>query len=95
MNNFNNIKSLCLYHYQACPYCERTRQAIDSLNLADEINPKDILLNATHRKELMQGGGKKQVPCLLVVASNGKKEWLYESNDIISYLRYYAKQLQS
>jgi glutathione S-transferase len=36
-------------------------------------------------KELIQKGGKKQVPCLKII-ENGQESWLYESGDIIKYL---------
>jgi hypothetical protein len=36
--------------------------------------------------ELSQAGGKMQLPCLQIRHPDGT-EWLYESEDIISYLR--------
>lgn len=43
--------------------------------------------DGTHAKALMQGGGKTQVPCLRIEQADGKVEWMYESDDIIRYLR--------
>lgn len=39
---------------------------------------------AAHR-ELVEGGGSQQVPCLRI-ESAGAVRWLYESADIIAYL---------
>jgi glutathione S-transferase len=36
--------------------------------------------------ELMQGGGKTQVPCLRVKDQQGNSQWMYESDDIVRYL---------
>ena len=35
----------------------------------------------------MNYGGKYQAPCLRISEPNGEDEWLYESDDIISYLK--------
>ena len=82
------IKSLSLYHYDSCPYCARTRHAIDKLNANVEL--RNIHLEPTHSVDLLAYGGKLQVPCLLIEDEDGKKEWLYESNDIIYFLNIHA-----
>ncbi len=38
------------------------------------------------RKELINGGGKGQVPCLRIEDSSGEVTWLYESDDILRYI---------
>lgn len=38
-----------------------------------------------HATELMHGGGKTQVPCLLIQDESGNAQWMYESDDIINY----------
>ena len=35
---------------------------------------------------LIAGGGKPQVPCLLITGDNGTQTWLYESDAINAYL---------
>lgn len=40
-----------------------------------------------HAQALMQGGGKTQVPCLRIEQADGGVEWMYESDDIIQYLK--------
>ena len=37
--------------------------------------------------ELIRGGGKSQVPCLRIDHPGGTTQWMYESTDIIAYLR--------
>ena len=86
------ISNLSLYHYQACPYCGITREAINYIDL--DIDQRDILKQAKYRAELIKGGGKPQVPCLKIETKNGTTQWLYESRDIISYLQKHAVELK-
>ncbi|PKG82351.1 glutaredoxin [Colwellia sp. 75C3] len=80
-------KNLALYHYDSCPFCAKTRRAIDKLGL--EIELKNIQTNHQHRIDLQHGGHKTQVPCLRIEQAKGDTQWLYESDDIINFL---AKQ---
>jgi glutathione S-transferase len=49
------------------------------------LESRNIKENQNYRRELEQGGGKTQVPCLRI--DRGKEtEWIYESDDIIDYL---------
>ena len=77
-------RDLALYHYPACPFCLKTRRAIQRLSLNIEL--RDAQHDAVHRAALIAGGGKAQVPCLLITDAQGKPTWLYESNDINAYL---------
>ncbi len=52
-----------------------------------EIPQKNIFSHPEFGAELISGGGKSQVPCLRIEAESGEIQWLYESNDIIRYLR--------
>ena len=74
---------LALYHFPGCPFCTRTRRAIERLSLPIEL--RDAMSNATHRAELRAGGGEIQVPCLRI-EQDGESCWLYESRDIVAYL---------
>ncbi|KGJ86917.1 glutathione S-transferase N-terminal domain-containing protein [Colwellia psychrerythraea] len=76
---------MALYHYDSCPFCAKTRHAIHELDLSIEL--RNIQKNHQHRIELQQGGNKTQVPCLRIEQANGKAHWLYESDDIINFLR--------
>jgi len=51
-----------------------------------KIKSKNILADPDIKAELIAGGGKQQVPCLRIEEDN-KVRWLYESSDIIKYLR--------
>lgn len=77
-------KNLALYHYDSCPFCAKTRRAIDKLGL--EIELRNIEKNNQHRIELQRGGHKTQVPCLRIEQAKGDTQWLYESDDIIEFL---------
>jgi glutaredoxin 2 len=52
-----------------------------------KIPLKDILFHPDNNTDLISGGGKGQVPCLRIESENGGVEWMYESIDIIRYLR--------
>jgi glutaredoxin len=77
-------KGLRLYHFEACPYCRRTRRDIRLLNVP--IVQVDIKREPGAREALVAGGGKKQVPCLRI-EEGGTTRWMYESRDIAEYLR--------
>ena len=91
MDNLTQIKGLKLYQYQSCPYCAATREAINKTGLY--IEERDVLINPEYRKELVEGGGKPQVPALRIETNNGEVKWLYESKDIIDFLHFYVLQL--
>jgi len=80
-----------LYHYRACPFCAITRSALQNIDL--EVTERDIQKNADYRSELIHSGGKSQVPCLKIEA-DGREQWLYESQDIIHYLKQQANELK-
>lgn len=77
-------RKLALYHYPTCPFCLKTRRTMQRLSL--NIDLRDAQHDATHRAALVAGGGKPQVPCLLVTDDRGKQTWLYESDAINTYL---------
>ena len=78
--------NLILYHFESCPYCARVRSHIEALNL--NIEKRDIRLEPDYRQELIDGGGKSQVPALRMVADDGTVTWMYESSDIIDWLNH-------
>jgi len=45
------------------------------------------MFNARNNADLIAGGGKSQVPCLRIETENGDVRWLYESIDIVRYLK--------
>lgn len=72
---------LILYYYPTCPYCQKVTLFIERHGL-DNIELKNINQNQKAEKELIEVGGKRQVPCLFIDG-----EPLYESNDIINWLK--------
>jgi glutathione S-transferase len=52
-----------------------------------KITLKDVLSQPENSAELIAGGGKMQVPCLRVENVDGDTRWLYESSEIIHYLK--------
>lgn len=78
-----SVHGMSLYQLYACPFCVKTRRAIHKLNV--KIDIRDIGKNLEHRQALEAGGGRVKVPCLRI-EEKGEVTWMYESNDIISYL---------
>jgi len=75
---------LKLYQFQQCPFCVRTRRSIRGLGL--NIETRDARNDPRWHNELIEQGGKYQVPCLRIDKGNDDIEWLYESKNIIRYL---------
>jgi glutaredoxin len=76
--------SLALYQFHACPFCIITRRTMRRLGLNIEL--RDAQNDPQWAQELVEQGGKRQVPCLRIRKEDGKVEWLYESKDIMQYL---------
>jgi hypothetical protein len=55
--------------------------------LSLNIDRLDAQHDASHREALVRGGGKAKVPCLKITDPSGKSEWLYESGEIVAFLR--------
>ncbi len=77
-----NTQGLSLYYFQTCPFCRKVLAAMDELKL--EL--RDTRANSNFRAEQIAGSGKAQVPCLRIEQDNDIR-WLYESSDIIAYLK--------
>lgn len=92
ITNFKNIRSLSLYHFQSCPFSAVTRRVIDETGL--DVEQRDILLNPQHQSDLIAGGGKPQVPSLRIESYDGQIRWLYESADIIRFIRENAEHTE-
>ncbi|AEP28478.1 glutathione S-transferase N-terminal domain-containing protein [Brumicola nitratireducens] len=78
------LQEFTLYQFFACPFCIKTRRAMYKMNLP--IVKRNVSKGSPYRDELLQGGGKVQTPCLRIESATGTT-WLYESSEIIDYLR--------
>ena len=83
--NGKQIGGYQLYYFSTCPYCIFVRLALWWLNL--EIPLKEIMYHPDNKADLIAGGGKSQVPCLRIEGENGEVRWMYESTDIVRYLK--------
>jgi glutaredoxin len=75
---------LSLYQYEACPFCVKVRRFLKAEGIS---LPLVNALTEPGRTELLDGGGKNQVPCLRIKDKDGTVRWLYESGDIVAYLQ--------
>lgn len=78
-------RDLVLYQYRTCPFCIKVRQETRRLSLGIErLNVQKVGKN---REDLMLGGGQVKVPCLKITDQAGNSQWLYDSGEIVAYLR--------
>ncbi|MEO5969127.1 MAG: glutathione S-transferase N-terminal domain-containing protein [Bdellovibrionia bacterium] len=78
-------QKMSLYQFEQCPFCVRVRRVIRKLSLNIEL--RDTQKNPKFHEELLKGGGTIQVPCLRIEKDDGSVQWMYESADIILFLR--------
>lgn len=82
------VEGHSLYYYSGCPFCFRVQVALKINGL--EMEMRNIHHDSKHRQDLLGGGGRTMVPCLRI-EKNGKIEWMYESGDIVDYLKTIAQ----
>jgi len=78
---------LALYYYPTCPYAAMVVRVIEDMGL--DIELRNIFADPRWRQELIEGGGRRTVPCLRIEHEDTPVEWMYESYDIIDYLKEY------
>ena len=76
---------LALYEHELCGFCQSVRRSTSDLGV--EFESRNILREPCRRQELIEGGGKGMVPCLRIEYPDGRVEWMYESSDIVDYLK--------
>ncbi|MEJ2451363.1 MAG: glutathione S-transferase N-terminal domain-containing protein, partial [Gammaproteobacteria bacterium] len=81
-------RELALYQFKTCPFCMKVRREMKRLSLNIEL--RDAQHDQQHREQLLQGGGQVKVPCLHIPTQQGEDTWLYESDEVIKYLRQLA-----
>ncbi|MBP9760258.1 MAG: glutathione S-transferase N-terminal domain-containing protein [Candidatus Pacebacteria bacterium] len=70
-----------LYTSPACPYCKKVEAFMHEQGIAYE---ERSIVNAEYRDELIDKGGKMQVPFLVDTEHTVS---MYESDDMIEYLK--------
>ena len=73
------LENMYLYVKPGCPYCAKVDRFLAEAGL--EIEHRSVL-EGCNAEELRVLGGKVQSPCLVIDG-----EPMYESDDIIAYLR--------
>ncbi len=74
------MAELKLYISPTCPYCKKVVDFMQQHKISIPLVDRDF--SPENRQALLDIGGKPQVPCLII---DGKA--LYESNDIIEWLK--------
>jgi len=85
----DKTQNLSLYQLPACPFCVKVRRAMKREGLNIEL--RNINQKNNYREELIREGGKRTVPCLRIENPESEVQWLYESNDVIAYLKQLVK----
>ena len=83
------MSSFALYYYDQCPFCQMVLREMHNLPLKVEL--KNTLKDPQNRQDLIQGGGRSTVPCLRITDESNQVQWMYESRDIVQYLKQQAK----
>ena len=74
-----------LYYFATCPFCIKALLQLRLLGI--KVPLKNIHRHRQYASELLEGGGKIQVPCLRIDDGQSQSRWLYESSDIVRYLK--------
>ncbi len=80
------MADLTLYFMDTCPYCHKVLDFMRSQGI--EIPLKNLKEDPSYSQELIDIGGKKQVPALVI---DGKA--LYESDTIIEWLSTHRSEI--
>jgi glutathione S-transferase len=75
---------LTLYHIEYCPFCIKVRTVADSLGIT--LNLIEAERGSIARETVIALGGKSMVP-FLVDSNITPSVMMYESDDIIAYLK--------
>ena len=73
---------LTLFFRPTCPFCQRVLREAESMGVTFDL--KDISADEAAAEELIEKGGKRQVPYLV---DTDRDVAMYESDDIIEYLK--------
>lgn len=83
---------LLLYSSDYCPYCNYVLRAMKRMPMADgSVEIRGVDEAPQVRMEIARATGRRTVPVLRVVRGGGpeseRDEWLFESRDIVDFLR--------
>jgi len=78
-------KDLSLYQFVTCPFCIKVTRFMHTNAINIEL--RDAQRDSHYKSDLITFGGKQQVPCLRVAQKERTDIWLYESDEIIKYLK--------
>lgn len=80
------MQSHRLYYSNFCFFCHKVLSVLHGKN-----HNIDLASTSDHDnyQALVSGGGKGQVPCLRIEAEDGRVTWLYESDDILQYIKHH------
>ena len=81
----NAMAKMSMYQFKTCPFCVKVRRELKRQALHIEL--RDAKNDAGHKATLLNEGGRHKVPCLRIEKADDSVQWLYESNDIITYLK--------
>lgn len=81
-----------LYLSEHCPYCVKVRNAMEDMQIPYVLRPVIVRSETPIALELKGRGGKAQVPYLVDPDRNVE---MYESDDIIDYVRKHSDALLS
>ena len=70
-----------LFYKETCPFCKKVRSFIEK-NHIEAIEEVEIKADPADEDYLIEKGGQDMVPCLFI-----DDQAMYESEDIIQYLR--------
>ena len=73
-----------LYYYDSCPFCQRVLMAMQSLNV--NVEKRNVMKNPEFRQQQIDATKRTTVPCLLINYGD-HEEWMFESGDIVRYLK--------
>lgn len=72
---------LILYTGTTCPFCRKVEDFLEDRGI--EYEARNVHSSDDYMEELLQSGGKRQIPYLLDTETGTA---MYESNDIIQYV---------
>ncbi len=74
-----------LYQMEHCPYCAKVRRVMEELDL--DFICRNMPKGSPKRELLRRLGGKEMVPFLVDTSDKSNPVMMYESDDIIDYLK--------